>query len=357
MKFLYNFGLSQEDENTEAEALALPGGHVLSVASAGDMPLSLLAAGAESVAAVDVDAAQLHLARLKIAAVSRLEREEATRFLGLEPAGGAARQEWFRSVREALGASKDYWDVRRDYLSAGAIWAGRYERFVRRLARVVRPVFGRDWRRLCVLDNTGEQVRLFDRKLNSAVLRYALRIAFHPAVFAKRGMDPRSLKHANRNESAGDRYFSLFREFCTNTPADSNYLLHLHLLGRILTPAALPAYLTPGGYLFARSRLASLTLVHADMTSHLAASRPEYDRVHLSNLPDWLCERDFDTLLASLAANLCRNSRVIWRFLHVDRAVPRDLADKLILNRAWGESLRLRDRFPFYRIVPGSIAG
>ena len=66
MRALYNFGISQEDERTEAAALALPGGRVLSIASAGDMALSLLALGADEVVAVDIEITQLHLARLNV---------------------------------------------------------------------------------------------------------------------------------------------------------------------------------------------------------------------------------------------------------------------------------------------------
>lgn len=61
MKHLYNFGFSQEDERSEARAFGPAGeGKVLAVASAGEMPLSLLALGAHEVVAVDVDEAQLH---------------------------------------------------------------------------------------------------------------------------------------------------------------------------------------------------------------------------------------------------------------------------------------------------------
>lgn len=74
MGFIYNFGLSQEDERTEARALALgPNDRVLSIASAGEMALSLVSMGAAKVIAVDIDPAQLHLARLKLAAAVHVE--------------------------------------------------------------------------------------------------------------------------------------------------------------------------------------------------------------------------------------------------------------------------------------------
>jgi len=73
VSYLYNFGLSQEDERSEARALDLrPEDRVLSIVSAGEMPLSLLSMGVARVVAVDIDPAQVHLASLKLAAVCAL---------------------------------------------------------------------------------------------------------------------------------------------------------------------------------------------------------------------------------------------------------------------------------------------
>ena len=147
MTHLYNFGLSQEDERSEAAALAL-GAHggrdrVLSIASAGDMPLSLLALGAESVIAVDVDPRQLHLSRLKVAAVRRLDREEAIRFLGFMPASRQSRRRWLREVLPALPPdARLFWEWHEEDAAGGAIWAGRYERYISWLMRLVKPLFG-----------------------------------------------------------------------------------------------------------------------------------------------------------------------------------------------------------------------
>ena len=66
MSFLYNFGISQEDERTESAALRLtPNDRVICIASAGEIPLSLAAMGVQHVTAVDIDPAQMALTKLK----------------------------------------------------------------------------------------------------------------------------------------------------------------------------------------------------------------------------------------------------------------------------------------------------
>ena len=74
MKPLYNYGISQEDARTERRALDIrEGDRLLCVASAGEVPLNLLAMGTVAIEAVDISRTQLFLCRLKMAACRVLE--------------------------------------------------------------------------------------------------------------------------------------------------------------------------------------------------------------------------------------------------------------------------------------------
>lgn len=358
MKALFNFGLSQEDERTEAAALELgaPDG-VLSIASAGDMPLSLLALGAGRVTAVDVDPGQLHLAWLKVASVAALDREAAIRFLGFMPASSAERDRSFAAVaRELPEASRRFWDDHRAVVRGGAIWAGRYERFVRRVVRTVRPALGRRIEGLFDCSDLPEQEAYFGRELDRPWLRLIFRVVFHPKVFARRGMDPQSLRHRSRDQSIADQYFDQFRWFCTNSPARLNPHLQVHLLGRVLSTDAVPAYLEREGFQRAREALGRLQLLRGDLVEHLeACERGTYDKVHLSNVPDWLPRPAFEQIMRLLADRLEPRARLVWRSLHTDYPLPDELRDRVELELALGRELRRRDRFPFYDIIPAAM--
>ena len=78
---------------------------------------------------------------------------------------------------------------------------------------------------------------------------------------------------------------------------------------------------------------------------------------HLSNLGDWLDAEAFGALLGSLGRALAPGAPFCWRELQVRRELPAALAEVLTVDRAAGEHLRARDRYPFYRIVPGRRAG
>lgn len=358
MKPLVDFGLSQEDERTEAAALALPGGRVLSIASAGDMALSLLALGAESVVAVDVALPQLHLGELKRAAVLALSREEAIRFLGFLPAAPAQGRAWMPAVLAVLPpASRTFWSEASRRAPHGAIWAGRYERYVGVLRALLRPVAGWRFRALLACETVEEQAAVFGRVLDRPLLRAAFAVAFHPRLYVRRGMDPRGLQHRDPGQSLGAQYFHWFRQTCTATPVRENHLLQLHLLGRVREAAAVPAYLTEAGVRAVRERPDAVSFVHASLLDYLAgAPRGRFDRFHLSNVPDWLPFEAFERLLSLIGEKAAPPARLIWRSLHRDYRVPARLRSVITTDPVLGEALRSRDRFPVYRVVPAQVA-
>ncbi len=357
----YVFGLSQEDERTEAAALSIgPGDDVLCIASAGEMPLSLVALGAGTVTAVDIDAAQLHLTALKLAAARALERDDLLRFLGYLPASAASRREALGAVASFLDAERrSFWLSRAQLVGRGVIWQGRYERYVRLLVTLASPALGRH--RIEGLFETRsleEQARYFDREIGRPVVHAIFRVAFHPRVFGRSGMDPRSLRYRAREEPLGEQYFRQFRAFCTRHPTRENHHLQLTLLGRLLDGSATPACFSKAGVAALRARFGALRLVQADVRAQLE-SEPAgtYRKVHLSNLADWLSATEFDGLLRVLAARVARPGRVVWRYLHVVRGIPPELQSALHIDEVLGRRLAEEDRFPFYGIVPISVDG
>lgn len=360
MAFLYNFGLSQEDARTEAAALKLSSNdRVISIASAGEMPLSLAAMGAR-VTAVDIDPAQIALTALKLAAVRTLPREQAIGFLGYQPIAAAQRLEVYPQVCEALQPrDQAFWDqpMAQQALAKGAIWAGRFERYIGLLTRLVVPLLGRrNIEGLFECTTLAQQQEWFDRRIGRPLLRWVFRVAFSPRVFSGRGMDPRSLAHRQTQESLGDQYYGWFRSFCTANLARENHLLQLTLLGRVLDSTAVPEYLSPEGYAALRARPEAVQLHWGDIIEYLEQLAPaSFDKAHLSNICDWMEQTQFDQTMRLLASKAAPGARIVWRFLHVDRVLPTDMASQIVQERELGQILRAQDRYPFYSVVPAHI--
>lgn len=358
MGALYGFGLSQEDERTEAAALGLPGGRVLSIASAGDLPLSLVALGAGRVVAVDVSPSQLHLAELKRAAVLGLEREDAIGFLGFLPAPPRARVAWFQHIRSLLPpASRRYWTAHGGAIRRGVVWAGRFERYLAVARGLLRPLLEPRVEALLACATLAEQRATFLRVLDRPVVRRAFHVAFHPGLYRRRAVAAQGLQHRVSGSSLGLEFFERFRDMCTETPAADNYLLQLATMGRVRHVDAVPAYLRAEGVATLRRRADVLSfrwMTVTDAVETLPAGT--FDRFHLSNVSDWLSPDEFRRLLAAIAGRARRPARVVWRYLHRRPDVPLDLSPALRVDPDLGSALRLTDRFPVYHIVPAEIA-
>ncbi len=359
MSFLYNFGFGQEDEVSQAVSIQVENGNVLCIASAGDLPLSLLALGARKILAIDISEPQLHLCRLKSAAIQRLEKEDAAKFIGFAPAGSSERKRWLSECLPLMPReSVEFWKAHAaEICIRGPIWCGRYEQFIRKLRILLRPVLGHAFEELIQCVDRTSQEEIFEKRINRPWLRLVFRFAFSPQVFSRRGMDPRSLAHRRSSVPLGDQYWTMFRAFCTNASASTNPWLQILAVGRLISPDALPAYLTPAGFNRAKRTLGSLSWVKADVVDFVSGGMPaDIDKVCLSNLPDWLGAAEFDDLMENLAGRLASGSRLVWCYLHVNRSIPPGLSRTILIDEALGSSLRQRDRFPFYHIVPARIA-
>jgi S-adenosylmethionine-diacylglycerol 3-amino-3-carboxypropyl transferase len=360
MSFLFDFGFSQEDEITASAALDVDGQTVLCIASAGDIPLSLLALGARKIVAVDISEPQLHLCRLKAAAIQCLERDAAAGLLGFTSASESERLRWLgQCIARLPGASAEFWRLHERVLcSRGAIWCGRYEQFIRKLLLIIRPLLGGAFDDLARCSTCAEQQALFDRRIGRAWLRAFFRLAFNPGIFSRYGIDRQSLAHRQSAIPLGEQYWAKLRSFCSDTPAVLNPWLQIHTMGRLLSLDAAPYYLTAEGFAKTRQEMDRLRWVHCDLHAYVRDQLPvETSRVYLSNLPDWSGAADFEQLICDLARKLAPQSRVVWCYLHVNPQLPGCLSGSVSIDDSVVLRRRERDRFPFYTYACARIAG
>jgi S-adenosylmethionine-diacylglycerol 3-amino-3-carboxypropyl transferase len=357
MSALFGFGFTQEDERTVASMLDVEGQTVLCVASGGDIPLSLLARGARQIIAVDISEAQLHLCRLKVAALEHLDPESAAQLLGLMPASISQRRSWMAACVASLPeASTSFWQLHEASLcSRGAIWCGRYERFIRKLQLIVRPLLGSAFIDLARCASTTEQELIFDRRIGRPWLRTLFRIAFSRKVYSGYGVDEQGLANRRSAVPLGEHYWAKLRSFCTATSARQNPWLQLHTIGRLLSLDAAPHYLGEG-FLAARQQVGSVKWVKGNLLGYVKESLPvEVTRVFLSNLPDWCSPLDFEALVCELAGKLPGESKILWSCIHADWQLPARISS-LIVESDEGSLSSGLDRFPFYAYTCARVA-
>jgi S-adenosylmethionine:diacylglycerol 3-amino-3-carboxypropyl transferase len=224
------------------------------------------------------------------------------------------------------------------------------------MQRIHHPLLGRSFAKLVHCATHSEQQELFDSRIGRPWLKAFFRIAFHPRIFSGRGVDPQSLGHRQNSIPLGEQYWAKFRSFCVDTPAALNPWLQLHTIGHLVSLDAAPSYLTASGFAKVRQGIDGLHWVKCDLLAYVRDQLPPtINKVHLSNLPDWFGAAEFEQLLCELAGQLPPQSRLVWRYLHVNRQLPAQLPRPVGIDDDFGNRLREKDRFPFYTIVPAQI--
>ncbi|MBE3130659.1 MAG: DUF3419 family protein [Acidobacteria bacterium] len=334
MKPPYNYGISQEDALTERRALDIrEGDRLLCVASAGEVPLNLLALGPVAIEAVDISPAQLFLCRLKLSACRALEPLEAAALLGFMDAPSEKRRRLFDRTTTFLGDDeKSFWAANMSAVERGPIRAGRFERYLGRFSPAARQEY-------------------FDRYLSKALLKVLFKVAFHPRLYRKRGIAEEGLRHGGGRDIA-EFFYGRFRDFCAATPARRNPYLQFCFFGRVLFPEALPEYLSEEGLRRVRESHASIAWRLESYREAVDKSPPgRFNKFHLSNIGDWMGLEEYAELLALVCERAAPSSLAISRYIHLDHPLPEALRERLVRRDDRGEELVRSDRFPFYNLV------
>ncbi len=344
---------------TELRALDLkPGDRLLCIASAGEMPLGILASESLLIDAVDTSVGQLHLSKLKMAAVLALEPVEAALFLGYISCDREQRLRLFNRVEEYLDESgKRFWDDHLFVFKKGPLHYGKNERYMAKFRRLGLYLLGGEKKLygLFECENSDDQEEYFDKFLQSEVLKRLFNILFHPKLYKLRGITEQGFIHEGESNRA-EFFFSRFRSLCTSTLARENYFLQLFLLGSVIYYEALPDFLQEKGISVIRLHHHNIRYRQISYTDIIRQS-PEgtYNKFALSNMCEWLKKDAFINLLQLIVERADVSSKVLLRYVHRAHALPDDLDRAIVPDPGRGEILSQKDRFPFYNLVPMDI--
>ena len=343
------FAQVREDPRAEIAALEPSQDDSLVVVSSGGCTaLSLIAAGAGQVMAVDVNRTQNHLVELKLAAVSALARDETLAFLGATDALSRDRLDTYVRLRGSVtAAARSYWDARLAVVDAGVLGAGVTEHFIRMLVRVMSVLVHPRSRleRMLASESIEAQRALFAREWNTRRWRLFFALLLNRRAF-RRTYDAAFFAHLER-PSFAEHFRRCAEHALTELPVRDNYFLHHMITGRY--PAAevdgVPPYLTAEGHAAVRAQRERLTLVDGSMTDYLRILPDgSVTGFSLSNICEWLAPNAIDELFAEIVrvatpgATLCFRNFVGWT------EVPHRFREVIHEDRALGDALTKQDR-------------
>ena len=338
------YGQNWEDSAIEVAALKVgPDDRVIAVGGAGCTVLSLLAQRPRQLYAVDRNTAQLHLLRLKLAAVCRLRPGEATAFLGGTEDHG--RLATFQMLAPHLDAdTAQFWNHHVEKIKYGVISQGRVERYFAMIRRLLRLIHSRRRTEQVFEQSSLEAQRCFYhdhwdtfgwRALFSLAHKKLLDRVLDPDFY--RYVDGRGLSRSLRERAA---------RCMTTLPVGSNYFLSWILRGRYGSgEEALPDYLKGQASAALCAQEGTLRILETDLCAFLR-TQPDSsaDKLYLSNVGEWLSDGDLAPFFNEVARVARDGATVCYRALMADRPLPESVRSLFAENPAESADYAARDR-------------
>jgi S-adenosylmethionine-diacylglycerol 3-amino-3-carboxypropyl transferase len=314
-----------EDPAVDRAALRIqPSDVVLSVTSGGCNVLTFLLDDPCKIIALDLNPHQSHLLELKMAAFRKLSHRQLLAFVGVR--ASAARSAIYRDrLRPVLSdGARRFWDRQPAKIARGLIHAGRYEKYMRLLRKVLITPTGRGRlaRRMFETEDPAERERLYrDRWLGPGwtfLTRVMLGRRLNSLLF-----DKAFFAHLDRDVSFGRHFAAKAEHALVRLPLKDNYFLSYILFGRYYDEQHLPPYLRRENFRTIRDRLDRIEIVTDGAARCLAGlENSSIAKFNFSNIFEWMPFPAFEDLLRE-TVRVARNGAVlVYRNLLVPRERP-----------------------------------
>lgn len=322
-----------------------PGKRILSIASAGDNSLSLLASGAE-VMATDLNPAQLACVRLRKEAIRTLEHNEFLALAGITETND--RMVLYNRIRPALDEdTRSYWDGHPQAITDGFIHAGKFEHYFQLFrSRIIPLIHNRRTVDELLQEKSMEERRgFYSKRWNNRRWRLLFRLFFSRHMMGRHGRDPEFFRHVEGQVST--RILERTAYALTVLDTSKNPYLRYILTGNFTH--ALPHYLQPDHYQAIRQNIDNLTIFEGSIDAIAAQHGPaSFDGFNLSDIFEYLDEKQCEQVYTRLLDSARPGARLAYWNMLVPRQCPAALQHRIETLEDEARSLFNRDMAFFY---------
>lgn len=337
-----------EDSKLLAAAMKPEGRECLSIGSAGDNSFALLANGAASVTAVEMNDTQVACIELRRAAYLNLDHAGLLELIGSRPS--SRRTDLYQACRGSLPDEvRAFWDLRKSLIESGIGSAGKFERYFKVFREKVLPFAHSRKRVLSLLEPRSPEDRrkFYDDVWNNRRWRWIFALFFSRTVMGALGRDPEFFKYVEG--SVADRILGRTRHALAELDPSANPYLHWILTGT--HGDALPEALEERHFETIRVALLEerFRIVRSPIEALLEAE-PErkYGAYNLSDIFEYMNEANTAALLGKIADASVPGARLAYWNMLAPRSRPESMADRLLPLDDEARRLFEEDRAFFY---------
>lgn len=336
-----------EDADLVVRALVQrPGQTFVSIASAGDNSLALLASAPERVYALDLSSAQLACLALRVAGYRALAHGELLELVGSRPS--ARRPALYARCRPLLAPeAAAFWDAHGTEIERGIGGAGKFERYFGLFRDRVLPLVHsrREILRLLEPRDRDGRERFYEEVWNNLRWRVLFRVFFSRFVMGRLGRDTSFFRYVEG--SVADRILARTRYALVELDPAANPYLHWILTGT--HGEALPFALRAENFDAIRANIDRISWRAAPLEGFVdELGAASVDGFNLSDIFEYMSEENAARLLERLARAARPGARLAYWNMLAPRQRPESLAQLLASRRDLSEPLFRADKAFFY---------
>lgn len=339
-----------EDADVLLAGLAIqPNDVCLSIASAGDNTLAMLAKSPSKVIAIDLNPVQLFCLELRVAAYKTLTHSQLLELMGSRAADN--RIQLYQQCRPLLKTeTQQFWDSKQaDFSQYGIGGIGKFERYFRLFKTYILPmVHSQTTIQKLLTEKTQEQrQQFFDNIWNTWRWRMLIRIFFSQTLMGKMGRDPAFFTYVD-GSFAQHVSTKIKHGMRSLNPAENPYLQWI-LLGT--HGQSLPFALRQENFESIRNNLDKLEwhlLSTENFIEQCKVDNLQINKYNFSNIFEYMSEENYINTLQSLLNISTSGARLLYWNMMVPRSCPDRLKDKLKPHTELAKQLHQQDKAIFY---------
>lgn len=322
--------------------------HCVSIGSAGDNSFALLAHGAASVTAVEMNPTQIACIELRRAAYLSVSHTEFLELIGSR--NSSRRISIYQKCRGVMPKEyRNYWDAQHEAIDRGIGTLGKFENYFRIFRKFVLPLAHTQKRVKALLKPRSEQDRetFYEQTWNNARWRLIFKLFFSRTLMGALGRDPEFFRYVEG--SVADRILPRTRHALVNLDPSSNPYLHWILTGT--HGETLPDALEAKNYQKIREAIESgkFHIVSQPLETFLAKSEDrKFDAFNLSDIFEYMSEENTANLLGKIIGSSNPGARLAYWNMLAPRSRPESMADRLFPCSEEAEALFKKDRAFLY---------
>lgn len=299
-----------EDADIVLEAMDVkPGDKCLSIASAGDNSLALLAKHPGKVVALDLNGAQLALLELKAVAFNCLPYEDMLILLGYRPGN---RLNLFHLIETHLSSSAiRYWRDHIEEIETGVASTGKFERYFAMFRKFVLPLVHSQETvdELLQWKSKEQRARFYNTKWNTAKWRAMFKLFFSPFVMGLLGRDPSFFKYAEGG--LAQVLLKWVKKALVDQNPSNNPYLHWILKGEF--GSTLPFFLRKENFEAIKSNIDKLEWYQLSLEEYLSAHPYEqFNSFNLSDVFEYVSEDNYKSMLKLIGTASAPRAKVVY---------------------------------------------